>query len=517
MPPSTDSNSSSLQQLPHEVLVQVVRWLPQRDRVGACALTCRALLAAAVAATDAIEGLWLSQQRADAAAAWLGRHGSSHLKELELCGRPNSWAVDPPPLVSLALPSYSLRKLQRLQLSDMMLLTVQPAAAGSSQTQHTMEARCSCRDTVNHSSCSTDAALAGLTALTHLLLNKCEVTSLGVGATQLSALSTLQQLWMWQLKADVSVEPTSPAYSAAFGDTLGQLWQLTNLSIQARYQQRLLGTVLAAASSLSRLQHLNLQCVGTDDCAVMVQDLPASLTYLEMQFCALSSNSSSSSSNRRYGQLTALQCVWLECTDFPPAVLLHMPHVTKLDCRSCAEQRMPETLAALQHLQQLRELELHEVLVTASATDYAALTASSQLQTLQLQGCSMAATAAEHMFTAGRPLPHLTQVYISPDEGWPEITDEAADWLQDPAGLRHYSLVVGPAHVGRLVACCPALQELGMLVLKDGVVASDLAPLLQLTGLTRLGIGGVGCDNAAMQVLAAMTGEVLALACFVDV
>jgi hypothetical protein len=508
MPPSTDSTNSSLQQLPHEVLVQVMRWLPQRDRVGACALTCRALLAAEVAATDTLEGLWLSQQRADAAAAWLARHGSRHLKELELCGPPKSWAADPPPLVSLALPSHSLRHLQRLQLSNMMLLTVQPAAAGSRQTQHTMEASCSCRDTVDHSSCSTDAALAGLTALTHLLLNKCDVTSLGVGATQLSALSTLQQLWMWQLETDVSVEPTSPAYSAAFGHMLGQLCQLTNLSLQARYQQRLLGTVLAAASSLSRLQHLNLECVGTDECAVMVQDLPASLTYLEMQFCALSRNSSSSSSNMRYGQLTALQCVRLECTDFPPAVLLHMPHVTKLDCHSCGEQRMAETLAALQHLQQLRELELQEVLVTASAAEYAALTASSQLQTLQLQRCSIAATAAEHMFTAGRPLPHLTQLCISPDEGWPEITDEAADWLQDPAGLRHYSLVVGPAHVGRLVACCPALQELGMLVLDTRVAATDLALLLQLTALTKLGIGGVGCDGAATPALAAMTGKV---------
>jgi hypothetical protein len=170
-------------------------------------------------------------------------------------------------------------------------------------------------------------------------------------------------------------------------------------------------------------------------------------------------------------------------------------------------QRMPNKLAAVQQLQQLRRLELREVSEIASAADYAALTASSQLQALVLLDCGMAATAAEHMFTAGRSLPHPTQLWVSPDRFWPAMADLADAWLEHAADLRDCSLVVGPANIGRLVACCPALQGLGTLVLEDGCVASDLAPLLQLTALSWLDIGGPGCDNAATQVLAAMTGE----------
>jgi hypothetical protein len=507
MPPSTDSTSSSLQQLPHEVLVQVMRWLPQRDRIGACALTCRALLAAAVAATDKLQRP-LSQQRADAVAAWLRRHGSSHVKELDLFAWDTGLTLDavdePLTLVSLALPCHSLRQLQSLRLG---WLSVLPAATSSSHAQPSTEASGSCSNT-GQSSCCSEGALAQLTALTHLSLEHCDLTYLGVGATQLSALSALQSFRMYQILTDGSIDLTSPAYSAALGHTLGQLCQLTNLALKATYPQRLLGNVFAAASSLSRLQDLELESVGTADCAVMVQDLPATLTRLQMTSCTLSSRSSSSSKSSE--QLTALQEVSLECTGFRPGVLLHMPHMTRLSCDACEQQRMPDTLAALPHLQQLRELDLHEVSVAASAADYAALTASSHLQTLQLLNCSMAATAAEHMFKTGRSLPHLAQLCISIHESWPEMADEAADWLQDPAGLRHHSLVVGPADIGRLVACCPALQGLGMLVLDDDVVASDLAPLLQLTALKWLDIGGAGCDNAATQVLAAMTGEVKA-------
>jgi hypothetical protein len=334
MPLSTDSSSSSsssLQQLPHEVLVHVMRWLPQDDRVGACALTCRALLAASEAATVRLDVISLNQQRADAVAAWLGRHGSSHMEVLNLNGLNNGWPLfpgdEPPVLASLQLPCHSLPKLQSLWLQ---LLAVQPVAACSSQAQRTIEASCSTTNTSDHSSCCTDAALAELTALTHLSLQQCDVTHLGVGATQLSALSALQQLWMEEISTDASIDLTSPAYSAALGHTLGQLCQLTSLMLKTTYRQPLLGTVVAAASRLTQLQDLELECVGKDG-AVLVQDLPRSLTSLEMEHCVLSSRSSSSSSHLQ--QLTALQHVMLEYTDVLGGALLHMPHVTALTCR----------------------------------------------------------------------------------------------------------------------------------------------------------------------------------------
>jgi hypothetical protein len=428
------------------------------------------------------------------------------MEGLSLNGLKNGWPLfpgdEPPVLASLELPCHSLRKLQSLWLH---LLAVQPVAASSSQAQHTTEASCSSRNTSDHSSCCTDAALAQPTALTHLSLEQCDVTHLGVGATQLSALSALQQLWMDEISADASVELTSPAYSAALGHTLGQLCQLTSLIVKATYHQPLPGSVLAAASSLSQLQDLELECVGING-AVLVQDLPASLTSLEMQSCVLSSRSSSSGLHLQ--QLTALQHVRLEYTDVLGGALLLMPNVTALKCRPRTYQRMPNTLAALQHLQQLRRLELREVSEIASAADYAALTASSQLQALELLDCGMAATAAEHMFAAGRSLPHLTELCVSPARFWPAMADLADAWLEHAADLRDCSLVVWPAVVRQMVACCPALHGLGTLVLEEGIVASDLAPLLQLTALTWLDIGGPDCDNAATQVLAAMTGEV---------
>uniref|UniRef100_A0A383VER3 Uncharacterized protein n=1 Tax=Tetradesmus obliquus TaxID=3088 RepID=A0A383VER3_TETOB len=60
---------------------------------------------------------------------------------------------------------------------------------------------------------------------------------------------------------------------------------------------------------------------------------------------------------------------------------------------------------------------------------------------------------------------------------------------------------------------CPALQHLVVLAVAEGVPASDLAPLLQLTELTHLGIGGAGCDDAAAdQVLAKLTAGLQELA-----
>jgi hypothetical protein len=165
--------------------------------------------------------------------------------------------------------------------------------------------------------------------LTHLSFDRCDVTCLGVVATQLSALSALQRLQINDPQNDDSLQLASPEYSAAFGHTLGQLCQLTNLVLDAVIYQALLGTVFAAGSNLSRLQDLKIDCVGMEvDLAVMVKDLPASLTQLEMHYGTLSSSSSSGHSQ----QLAALQRVTLECTDVEPGVLLHMPHLTALDC-----------------------------------------------------------------------------------------------------------------------------------------------------------------------------------------
>jgi hypothetical protein len=84
------TSSSSLARLPQEVLLQVLRQLPQQDCLCGCAATCRSLLKAAAQATQKVQlchpGISaddaISQQQADALVAWLKKHSGSSLQEV---------------------------------------------------------------------------------------------------------------------------------------------------------------------------------------------------------------------------------------------------------------------------------------------------------------------------------------------------------------------------------------------------------------------------------------------------
>jgi hypothetical protein len=64
----------------------------------------------------------------------------------------------------------------------------------------------------------------------------------------------------------------------------------------------------------------------------------------------------------------------------------------------------------------------------------------------------------------------------------------------------------------RIVDSCPVLRSLGTLRVAVNLHDYELLPLLQLSALTDLSIGGAGCtDTVAEIVLANMTGEAIAL------
>jgi hypothetical protein len=139
-------------------------------------------------------------------------------------------------------------------------------------------------------------------------------------------------------------------------------------------------------------------------------------------------------------------------------------------------------LSQLQQMQQLTHLELSTLRATRKSTTlagtwpaFSALTASSKLQLLKLDGCILPSGAWQHTvlerFPAGRQLPHLRTLSISNVKG--------SEWAQaaSPDG-------------NLLVSCCPGLQFLYMSDLQHS--AERLAPLQDLSQLYTLHIAVFG-------------------------
>ncbi|WIA31979.1 hypothetical protein OEZ86_002833 [Tetradesmus obliquus] len=338
----------------------------------------------------------------------------------------------------------------------------------------------------NEHSCSCTSSLAHLPAE---LLPTCS-SVVGGGASVASSYSS-----------KVAAEQAAViAYSAVLGTALGQLVQLTMLSLSTDCAWRLGGLALALLSSLSNLQRLELATAGTDQHPVQMQNLPGSLTALSLTDIIVDSTQDISSCC----QLSRLQQLELSATDVPATMLRHVPWLQTLFLD--ASMKKHAVLPMLPQLQHIRSVILEEMQGAAAASDYAALTASSQLEKLQLTMCGIAGSAAEHMFAAGRLLPQLHSISIQSEfeNPWFPTEDKDSDDEDDDCAL-----VLGPGDAARLAACCPGLQALGTLAVEADVTAADLLPLLQLTALTRLELGGHGCgDDVAQQVLAKMTGLV---------
>jgi hypothetical protein len=203
---------------------------------------------AAVAATEEIYLAGLnSQQKAWELCQWLARYGSQALRHLGVKAR--MWRQ---PMLSLALPS-GLQQLQSLTLRHVQL----PAVP----------------DSLMHPT------------LTSLCLERCAVFPcsdvFAWVARQLVHLTGLQRLQLhWLNEQDTDA---SEAGILAFKEALRQLQQLTSLSLMSNHY---IDAALATISSLSQLQRLDCDFVGTPERPVQLQRLPCSLTSVRLAVSA---------------------------------------------------------------------------------------------------------------------------------------------------------------------------------------------------------------------------------------
>jgi len=148
-------------------------------------------------------------------------------------------------------------------------------------------------------------------------------------------------------------------------------------------------------------------------------------------------------------------------------------------------------LKELQHLQQLTHLSLSGMLRRTDQHALAAcraLTASSKLQHLDLSYCQLPEPLGgysvwQFMLPADKQLPDLLRLYL-------QHSGNAAMW---------------PTDVASLTRCCANLEVLHMPPLA-GQPADAFAHLCGLTGLQELSVRGSTIDDAALAVLAQLTG-----------
>jgi hypothetical protein len=136
-----------------------------------------------------------------------------------------------------------------------------------------------------------------------------------------------------------------------------------------------------------------------------------------------------------------------------------------------------QLLSHLPQLQQMTRLEITDSLKHGGLdppAGYAALTASSKLQHLDISNSQLPAGVWQHLFPAGKQYPNLHVLNIS------NVEDATAflsfDWFDD---------FTAPAPEGSLlVSCCPGLQ---VLIMRGLQYSAELLPsLLGLSGLHTL-------------------------------
>jgi hypothetical protein len=147
-----------------------------------------------------------------------------------------------------------------------------------------------------------------------------------------------------------------------------------------------------------------------------------------------------------------------------------------------------QLLSELPHLQQLTHLGLRKSIdvidSNVPAAAFTALTASSKLQHLDISWCRLPAGVWQHVFPAGRQLPHLQALNVS--------------WVIETSG-RPATAPEGT----RLVSCCSGLRSLDMPHMHYSTEL--LAPLKRLSGLRTLLLEAVASTHG-LEVVGQLTG-----------
>lgn len=243
----------------------------------------------------------------------------------------------------------------------------------------------------------------------------------------------------------------------------------------------------SSISSLAQLQDLSMEGLLADGDAAPLFSLPdlSSLTRLSIE-----NGGHHLQLPQRFLNLPKLEMLELEGVLFNPCILDSMTQLQDL-------------VSGIGQLTQLTALWLR---LYWDRTDppqapchaFSALTASSKLEFLHVKFNSETdldgnyavmpgRNVLQHMFPSGRQLPQLESLGLGCAENW------YSNWR------------VPAADLGRIASSCLRLRSFGWYHLLDPATAADLSPLLRLTSLSSLRLGGDGVGSTAAPIVAQLT------------
>lgn len=259
-------------------------------------------------------------------------------------------------------------------------------------------------------------------------------------------------------------------------DSLSRLVHLQKLVVEPKVGEALYyidGLSAATLQRLTRLTLLDVSCLSSENLAQL-----GVLTNLqELQL---------TSADPVIGPSTVPGLVFPACLTnlmvlgaIEPEILTLVPAGLKALCINGglvgAVEAPKSILFHIAQLPALLQLDISLEDWPAAGPAYAALTASSSLECLELSYASLPAGVWPHVFPAARKLLHLTRIKFHGEYGIQDVPSamEAAD-------------------IVHLVRCCPNLCEIDELVLQHG---SHVSELHKLTALTHLGLQYVDSDE----------------------
>lgn len=456
-----DHSSSAISRLPVELLAAVLQHTQQNDRLSCCALVSRKWRQAANMATCVLTCTAdVNSERFSSLSAWLNKSAyACTVQSINVQYTEGTYISSNSVRPVLQLPFHGLESLRSLKLPKCALEAV-AAPADVVTSLRPAAAECSVSQTVAGLTHDTAAAvpaapdgytsLGALTALSNLGLSETLVDLF-----ELSSCTRLQHLQLLRVShpaaaadspsvgADCSGEHTQYK-PAELMSMLAQLTQLTFLDVSASgglpEESEDTDPVLQLSfGSLQQLQGLRLAFSVHGQ--LQLVKLPTILTLLHWDF-AEELTPQTALDMHKLTQLQELQIYFASHMD--AALLSTLTQLTCLHLHHVQFDTIPAVsglMATLLQLTKLEDLNLCGSLfaVLPAIEQYAAITASSRLVSLDLWECRFPQHVSRHVFAAGGSQMSLTSL----------VTDA--------------SLLSGDGAFRRLTSCCPALQQLEIL------------------------------------------------------
>ena len=448
---------TSATSLPEALTAQILQHVPQQERLQQCATVCKAWASAAALATIHVQQGLQEDHARRAVEGWLEKH-AGHLESLQLSHSDTAMFVHQ----GLQLPWTKLAKLQRLQLEDFNV-----TLPGEDDSSDSTPGAGPGSNSGSSSVVGTHMAPLLLPRLQHLQLSRVGLFSISsllqlTGAGGLTSLRT-NDISFAQFDYGTSHDnpkATVQQLAATIPSLLQQLprvsvLELPGFPMSAAAMQQLGGMQGLLEVSLEHVDHM-------PPCEL--QHLPSSITQLHFQG-NLYGLGTGPAPPPQLQQLTGLLELTVQYSLVQPAVLGSLTRLQGLRLLTC---RLPllqggedfdtgataALLDALTKMTCLQDLYLSlDGLDTVSTAPqrFAALTTSTQLTRLALNPddkTPLPQGAALYMFPAGRQLPFLEALTISPTVDWRRDLGTGEEWCLDGTDIHS------------IVTCCTGLEEL---------------------------------------------------------